>query len=234
MNFIPTISKIFSIILVTILLNFVILFPTSLFACTSFGICKDNHIVVGKNLDWFCKDAWLAVNKRNVTKKAFLLLPFTSQLTWTSKYGSITFISNSLGIPSGGMNEAGLVIEESWLNSTQYPEPNSRPLITEIQWIQYQLDNCSTIEEVIKTDETLCIKSYTGLSHYFVYDRTGKAAVIEFISGKMVAHVLDRNDVQVITNNTYTSSENYLKNCNCFSDEQNIANSATGSLECYN
>ena len=73
-----------------------------------------------------------------------------------------------------------------------------------------------------------------GLSHYFVYDRTGKAAVIEFISGKMVAHVLDRNDVQVMTNNTYASSENYLKNCIGFGGEQNIANSAAGSLESYN
>lgn len=210
---------------------FVLLLPASLFACSSFGIYKDSQITVGKNLDWVCSDAWLVVNKRHVTKKAFQLLPRKSKLSWTSKYGSVTFVANSVGISAGGMNEAGLVIEESWLMDTQYPEPDHRPAINEIQWIQYQLDNCSTVEEVINTDDKLRIKSYAGPSHYFVYDSRGKAAAIEFTNGKMTAHVLDSNDVQVLTNDTYSSSKKYLENHNGFGGDQSIADCATGSLE---
>jgi penicillin V acylase-like amidase (Ntn superfamily) len=148
-------------------------------ACSAFGICKGSQIIVGKNLDWICNFGFLVVNKRNVTKKTFLSSN-SSALEWTSKYGSITFTQNGVGFTSGGMNEAGLVLEESWLGQTKYPAPDERPVIDEIQWIQYQLDNCATVEEVIKTNPKLRIQKYFGESHYFVYDKSGNAAAIKY------------------------------------------------------
>lgn len=183
----------------------------SAIACSAFGICKDNQIIVGKNLDWFCNLGYLVVNKRDVTKKAFLSLN-NSFLEWTSKYGSITFTQNGVGFTSGGMNEAGLVIEESWLEQTRYPAPDNRPVIDEIQWIQYQLDNCSNVEEVIATDSKLRIQKYSGKSHYFVYDKFGNTATIDFINGEMVYHVLKKTEVQVLTNDTYELALDSLKN----------------------
>jgi choloylglycine hydrolase len=180
-------------------------------ACSAFGICKGRQIIVGKNLDWFCNTAFLVVNKRNVTKKAFLSSG-SSILEWTSKYGSITFTQNGVGFTSGGMNEAGLVIEESWLGQTKYPTPDERPIIDEIQWIQYQLDNCSSIEEVISTDSKMRIQKYFGESHYFVYDKSWNAAAIDFLNGEMVYHLLQKSDVQVLTNDTYEFSSDSLKN----------------------
>jgi len=53
-----------------------------------------------------------------------------------------------LEFPLGGMNEAGLIVETMVLEDTQYPSPDSRPEVETLQWVQYQLDNFSTIEAV--------------------------------------------------------------------------------------
>jgi hypothetical protein len=45
--------------------------------------------------------------------------------------------------PHGGMNEKGLVVELMWLSETGYPAADNRAGMNELQWIQYQLDNCS-------------------------------------------------------------------------------------------
>ena len=60
----------------------------------------------------------------------------------------------------GGMNEAGLVVETMMLEETEYPSPDSRPGIEILQWIQYQLDNFSTIEEVIASHSQIRIREY--------------------------------------------------------------------------
>ncbi|MEM7548577.1 MAG: linear amide C-N hydrolase [Bacteroidota bacterium] len=181
----------------------------SVLSCTSFGIHTKDRIIVGKNLDWFCNTAYLVINKRNVTKSSFLS---PDDLRWTSKYGSITFNPNAIGVPSGGMNEIGLVIEESWLNTTKYPAEDNRPTVDEIQWIQYQLDNCATVEEVIAAQSKIRIKKYYGKSHYFVYDKQGNAATIEFINGEMVLNLLEKGSIQVLANNSYNRSLDSLKN----------------------
>lgn len=197
-------KKLVSLFLLTLIIK------QSVIACSAFGINKNNEIIVGKNLDWFCNIAYLVINKRNVTKEAFLSSK-NGVLEWTSKYGSITFNPNSVGVPSGGMNEMGLVIEESWLSPTQYPSQDERPVIDEIQWIQYQLDNCTKVEEVIESSSQLRIEKYYGKSHYFVYDRFGNAASIDFVNGEMIYHILHKTDVQVLTNNTYELSLDSLK-----------------------
>ena len=63
------------------------------------------------------------------------------------------------------MNEAGLVIDE-------------------MQWIQHQMDNAATVDEVLRTDSKIRIVSHFGQSHYFVCDKTGKVATIEWIGGQ--------------------------------------------------
>ena len=110
-------------------------------------------------------------------------------ISWVSQYGSITFNQYGKEFPTGGMNEKGLVVELMWLDETKYPAADNRPAVGVLQWIQYQLDNCATIEDVIATDKKLRIAS-TGNPplHYLVADANGRAATIEFLEGKMVIH----------------------------------------------
>lgn len=193
-------------------------------ACSTFALAKGRQLVVGNNDDWFCNVAYLVVNKRGVTKQAFL--PSAGKrLEWTSKYGSLTVNFEGVGIPAGGMNEAGLVIDESWPGPNRYPAPDDRAPIDEMQWIQYQLDNSASVDDVLQTNSRVRIVSHFGQSHYFVCDKTGKVATVEWIDGKMAAYVLTQDDVQVLSNDRYDRSMAELKKHAGFGGQEPIGDS---------
>jgi choloylglycine hydrolase len=142
-------------------------------------------------------------------------MPEGNTVGWISKYGSITFNQYGKEFPTGGMNEKGLVVELMWLSETQYPAPDSRPAINVLQWIQYQLDNCSTVEEVIATDKKLRITSVgTTPLHYLVADKHGQVATIEFLDGKMIIHRGNDLKYPVLTNSTYQESAKHVQSLN--------------------
>lgn len=178
--------------------------------CSTFVLRSGELFVFGRNFDFYTGMGFVVVNKRNV-KKTALLYPGEMPVQWVSKYGSITF--NQLGkeFPFGGMNEKGLVVEQMWLDESQYPPADERPAIMEVQWIQYQLDNCSTVDEVIATEKSLRISQNQSRIHYLVCDRSGNVASIEFIDGKCVLHTDESMPMKVLTNSTYDKSLNYLK-----------------------
>src|SRR5262249_3154415 len=120
-------------------------------ACTTFLLQGSGALYFGRNLDWFWEDGIIVINPRDVQKSAFVL-PGSTPAKWTARYGSLTFNQFGREMPFGGMNEAGLVVENMWLDETEYAEPDSRPAVNLLQWIQYQLDNCKSVAEVISND----------------------------------------------------------------------------------
>jgi choloylglycine hydrolase len=97
--------------------------------CTAFCFKNNSEVLFGKNYDWSIGDGMIFVNKRNMAKVAS---PENEKkvLGWVSKYGSITFNQYGWEQPSGGMNEAGLVIEADHQTSS-YNSPsfsNTLPL----------------------------------------------------------------------------------------------------------
>jgi choloylglycine hydrolase len=99
-----------------------------------------------------------------------------------------------------------------WLDGTKYPIADNRPAINELQWIQYQLDNCSNIDELISTDKKLRIASKgTTPLHFLVADAKGNAATIEFFEGKMKVHKGNSLSFPVLTNDNYASSVEQTK-----------------------
>lgn len=109
------------------------------------------------------------------------------------------------------MNEQGLVVELMWLSDSRYPAPDKRPALSVLQWIQYQLDNCKTVEEVIATDKNVRIADTGTPQHYLVADNKGRVATIEFLDGKMVVHTGKNLPYPVLANSTYQSSLQSLK-----------------------
>lgn len=154
-------------------------------------------------------DGLIFVNKRGVEKRAFVTGSETPA-QWISKYGSVTFNQYGKDNPSGGMNEAGLVIELMWLDDTVYPKPDSRPVVDVLEWIQYQLDTSATFGEVIKNAESVRIASSVKL-HYLVNDKAGNSGTVEFLDGKLVAHTGETLAVSALTNDTYEKSLDYSK-----------------------
>lgn len=179
------------------------------FACTTFCLKNNGEVLFGKNYDWMIGDGMIFVNKRGVEKSAFAAGSDTPA-RWVSKIGSVTFNQYGKDNPSGGMNEAGLVIELMWLEDTQYPKPDSRPVVDVLEWIQYNLDLSANVSEVIKNTEAVRIASPVKL-HYLVSDKAGNSATIEFLDGKLVAHTGESLAVSTLANDTYEKSLNYSK-----------------------
>ena len=123
------------------------------------------------------------------------------------------------------MNEKGLVVELMWLDGAKYPKADDRPSLSVLQWIEYQLDNCTTIEEVIATDKKIRISSAGSPPlHYLVADSGGNAATIEFLNEKMVVHKGNDLPFPVLTNTEYATATKMVKSAN------NGTNSASPSF----
>ena len=173
--------------------------------CTTFFIEKNGQMVFGRNYDWVTGTGMIYTNLRGMAKHS-LDLENGNTLQWVSKHGSVTFNQYGKEFPNGGMNEKGLVVELMWLSESVYPAPDTRPAFSVLQWIQYQLDNCSTIDEVIATDKKIRITSTGTPQHYLVADANGNAATIEFLNGKMVVHTGKNLPYAVLANSTYQAS----------------------------
>jgi choloylglycine hydrolase len=191
------------------LLAVAVLLPPPASACSTFRMQRGERIIFGKNYDWSVDDGLLVVNKRNVAKVSGTA-PEDNPVRWISRYGSVTFNQYGREFPNGGINEAGLVIEVMWLHEARYPEPDERPTLGCLQWIQYQLDTAATVKEVLASDERIRITSAIPL-HFLVADGEGDAASVEFLDGKMVAHTGDNLPAAVLTNTTYGDSLAYLR-----------------------
>jgi choloylglycine hydrolase len=179
-------------------------------ACTTFLLNKNGQLAFGRNYDWLTGAGMVYNNLRGLAKTS--LSPEGSSTSWVSKYGSVTFNQYGKEFPTGGMNEKGLVVELMWLSGSEYPKPDNRSSMMVLQWVQYQLDNCSTIEEVIATDAKVRI-SQTGNPplHYLVADAKGNAATIEFLNGKTVVHKGSDLSIPVLTNTDYATSAKMAK-----------------------
>jgi choloylglycine hydrolase len=182
-----------------------LLFITTSHACTTFFIHYNGKMVFGRNYDWMTSTGMVCTNQRGLFKTS-MKNDDGKTISWISQYGSISFNQYGKEFPTGGMNEKGLVVELMWLDGTMYPKPDSRPAIGVLQWIQYQLDNCSIVDEVIATDKKLRIISKGTPLHYLVADAKGNAATIEFLDGKMIVHKDSDLPLPVLTNDTYDRS----------------------------
>jgi len=173
--------------------------------CTTFVLNQGDKLVFGRNLDWVCGNGLLMTNQRHLQKTA-LVDTAENPATWVAKYGSVTFNQVGKELPYGGINEAGLVVEHATLDQTVYPAHDGRPAIGALQWIQYQLDNYATVQEVIQSDSLVRIYDPQSHYHYMVCDRSGDAAVIEFLDGKRVVHHGADCPVKAMANSTYNES----------------------------
>jgi len=180
------------------------------FACTTFLFDKNGHYYFGRNYDWVTGNGMVMVNAKSMDKVS---AGEGKLAAWTSKYCSISFNQYGKEFPTGGMNEKGLVVELMWLDETVYPQTDSRPAFGVLQWIQYQLDNCASVDEVIATDKSIRISDKGNAPlHYLIADAAGNAATIEFLNGKMVVHKGKELLFPVLTNSVYSESIGQTRN----------------------
>ena len=196
-------------------------------ACSVFCLSADDGAVCGKNLDWDDPlPALVAVNVRGVEKS---ILPWRGwwpdttprePVTWTSRHGSVTFTLYGRDFIAGGMNEAGLIVEEASLASV-YPPDDGRPGVSGAQWMQYQLDNFATVDEVLEHLDDLRPDG-EGM-HHLIADSRGRCAVIEYLDGSPT--VLRGGDLPVpaITNTACRKALDQLPLDKAFGGDADIA-----------
>lgn len=193
------------IIMKTLIIFCLVLFNSlSALSCTTFVLKNDSSLVFGRNLDWVSDNGVIVINKRNVQKTS-LVFPPEKSTNWTSKYGSVTFNQFGKEFPFGGINEKGLVIEIMRV-SGNYPEFDDRTAINELQWVQYQLDNSETIEDVIASDKNIRISKIDQNLHFLICDRFGNVAAIEFNEKGMKVYQGDALPIPVLENDSYSKS----------------------------
>jgi penicillin V acylase-like amidase (Ntn superfamily) len=197
-----------SLFLLTLLLT--IPLAARALACSTFVLQNGDLQVFGRNYDWSLDDALLVVNKRGCRKRSVYRPEETAERAmWTAQYGSITFNQYGRELPTGGINEAGLVVETMALPEARYPKPDHRPYIgAALQWRQYLLDTCATVADVLAADRSIRISNDVkgpGM-HVLILDNTGDRAAIEFLDGHMTVHRGDDLPVAVLTNDTYARS----------------------------
>lgn len=151
--------------------------------CTTFVLKNEKSLLLGQNYDYFFGHGMISVNPRGL-KKTAITMPGKKGAAWTAKYGNVTFNQYGRELPTSGMNEQGLAIAMMWHDDGEYPEPDARPILNELQWIQYQLDLYATVEEVLDRLDDIRIEKAMTVLHYMVVDATGDAAVIEFHGGQ--------------------------------------------------
>ncbi len=210
----------------------VVVWPGSGFSCTTFFIDDTDRPVLGTNYDWSFGSGMAVVNKRGVKKKGMTVSDPVQSPAWISEYGSITFNQYGRETPMGGMNEAGLVVHQMMLGQSVFPQPDARSPVKNLQWIQYQLDNFSRVEQVINSNHTIRIQTreVPGL-HYLAADESGDCAVLEWLGGKLVVHKGTTLPFKALANNTYEDSMRYLRRHQGFGGTLAVEESSSMSLD---
>ena len=212
-------KKIISVIIFTVLC--ICLVPIKGLPSTTFVLDNSGQPVYGKNMDNVHMPSYVIVNKRGVAKTSAIIFqePDANHISWTSKYGSVTFNFIAREWSHDGINEAGLFIATmpgEGLMLDEYPEPDSRAAMGPLQLVQYQLDNFSTVDEVIASFQSIRpVKppenSQAAALHYLVGDSQGNCASIEFLDGKLVCHTGWTMPVKALANSTYDHSIPYFR-----------------------
>jgi len=199
--------------------------------CFTFMLNNCKEIFVGHNLDEDPElhvPGMVCINKRGITREGItwyelisdppdfekVLIPFEERkepkIRWTSKYGSVTFNSEGLDFPDGGINEKGLSVFEMSMGETKFTTDSLKPTLFITLWIQFQLDNYASVDEVV---ENIYNFNQQGWSwHYFISDRSGDYAIVEYINGEIIIHKDNSAPYPVLCNTAYEKEIKRLEN----------------------
>lgn len=173
-------------------------------ACTGFLLNRPKIKIMAVNYDWEVPGGRLIVNPRGLQKTA-LVPPDVDPVSWVSSFGSLTFNQYGQEFPIGGINQMGLAMQVLWLESTVYPTDAPGPSIGALQWVQYCLDNFSTVQQIVDSAQQLAITSRAKL-HFLACGQSGSCAVVEFLDGKPAIRAAETLPLPVLANSTYYDS----------------------------
>lgn len=185
-------------------------------ACSTFMLKTNSQQIFGHNLNMGKHIPGLIfINKRGLLKKGHTWKEITSNnpentsnLNWVSKYGSVTFNCFGREFPDGGMNEEGLFIWEMTGIST-FEDETKGPTLFMAQWMQYQLDNYKTVEEALDNISRIALDGWNW--HFFIADKHGETASIEFVHGIPIVNSKSNMPIPLMGNGRYSEDISFIK-----------------------
>lgn len=193
------------------LLLFTISYCTLVSACSVFLLKGNDYCVVGFNENWKTMPGMIVVNKRGIAKRNISWENLTTNhlnatKEWNSRYGSVTFNLLGYDFPCYGVNEKGLFLVELSLEETTKVCNPTQPNMFWAQWIQYQLDNYKSVQEVVDhLNKGPNIDWWPGAvgSHFFLSDAKGNTATIALLNGKYKVFTGKDMPMPLLCNNQY-------------------------------
>jgi len=92
-----------------------------------------------------------------------------------------------------------------------------------MQWIQYQLDNAATIDDVEESAHFLQIHPTAPTAiHCFVADKNGNSLIFESIGGTLHHYRPDDKNLPVLTNDPYDKSIRLMNKCVVFGGDLKV------------
>ena len=172
-------------------------------ACSSYA--PEHAVISGGNYDWSVHGGVVFVMPRDVDKVAYMPRPDAHPAAWRATYASVTITQFGREFPMQGLNEAGL--SGAVLNGpAEYPVTGAEGEISEMQWLQYQLDRFATVDEVAAHAGELGIQKISGTLHFFLCDSTGDCGVVEFLGGQVQVSHGQALKARALTNTGYAGS----------------------------
>ena len=121
-----------------------------------------------------------------------------STVSWTSRYGNAAMVGFDGGA-TDGLNEKGLAAHVLVLGVSEHEPKDARPELADALWVQYVLENFTTVIEVVDahTSGTFRVvgswSSDLGMPkrlgmHLAVEDASGDSASFEYGGGKLIIH----------------------------------------------
>ena len=169
---------------------------------------NDRAVIAGRTMDWpESTQPILTILPRGMKRDGGRAGPETivetNSARWASKYGSL--VTTVYGIGSvDGLNEHGLAGHLLYLNATDYgPRDTSKPGLHAGLWLQFALDNASSVNEALALLDTIQVvmveaHGHKATVHLAIEDASGDSAIVEYIDGKPVVH--HGRDYRVMTN----------------------------------
>lgn len=191
--------------------------------CTTVAISQNKTTILGFNYDFYYGHGLIVTNRHGFKKTSIPVSESMLPITWISTYGSITFNQFGVEMPMAGMNERGLSIAMMYHEDGKFCS-SSLAKMNELQWIQYQLDNFATVDEVIDNLKEFVPHEDVYTLHYSVCDSSGNTAIIEFIDRETI--VIKNPQYHILTNTSYAKSIQYAEE-NINKDSEKLKESIT-------
>ena len=191
-----------------------VFFTAAASACSVFALTARDTTVLGQNLDLDPPFPGCVVVSPRGIEKAVLPwegngpVPCNAEVpSWTSRYASVTFTCWGRDFIEGGMNEAGLMIDQANLTAV-YPAQDGRPGVSPAQWMQFQLDSYATVGEVLAHLDDLRLDGEEW--HFIVADASGDCAVIEYPDSAALVYEGEAVEVCALTNTEHRRALSHI------------------------